>query len=393
MVCLSWLLEYVHRRKTSGEPDESVNPTRQSTSLQALAPPRSRRRRPWCGRLECALLPGRGLLPHPGTRRHSWTRLSVLFAEHLHVAASLTERRLRRARRCSLRPRSPPSSTPPEVCLETMGFDFRRGHGTTTTHAPHSSPKAAWVTTSTRCQVGRSWRFRLHERRLAWRSPGKKSGAHGVTSKNKETIKFVSPTRNKMMGSRNMKTCRRRAGGNFHLTAALDRVGILTVTSGEDATQWTALRPAQERLLAGDAEQLRLDPHPAIRETTKLCFHAFQVPLQRRGGRRNRLLVRLRSRHPGAGARRRCSHGDGRCRGLGREWAKRLVWMRHGIAVPVSVAVSVCPRPRPCSRLRQCLFFGSLSSFQKSRQGFQFLISNFSFSVFLVRSSWFPVKL
>ena len=83
----------------------------------------------------------------------------------------------------SLRPRSPPSSTAPEVCLETMEFGFRRRHGTTTTHAPHSSPKVAWDTTSTRCQVGRSWRFRLHERRLAWRSPGKKSGAHGVTPK------------------------------------------------------------------------------------------------------------------------------------------------------------------------------------------------------------------
>ena len=86
-----------------------------------------------------------------------------------------------------------------------------------------------------------------------------------------------------------MKTCRRPAGGNFHLGAALDRVGILTVFSSKDALQWTALLPGQERLLAGDAQQLRLDPRPAIRETTKLCFHAFQVPLQRRGGRRNRL--------------------------------------------------------------------------------------------------------
>ena len=120
------------------------------------------------------------------------------------------------------------------------------------------------------------------------------------------------------MGSRNMKTCRRQAGGNFHLRAALDRVGILTVFGGEDTMQWTTLLPAQERLLAGDA-QLRLDPRLAIRETTKLCFHAVQVPLQRRGGRRNRLSVRLRSRHPGAGARRRSSRGDGGCRGLGRE--------------------------------------------------------------------------
>ena len=34
-----------------------------------------------------------------------------------------------------------------------------------------------------------------------------------------------------------MKTRRRQAGGNFHLRAALDLVGILTVCSGEDATQ------------------------------------------------------------------------------------------------------------------------------------------------------------
>ena len=46
----------------------------------------------------------------------------------------------------------------------------------------------------------------------------------------KETIEFVNPTRKKMRGSRNMKTCRRRAG-------ALDRVDILTVFGGEDATQ------------------------------------------------------------------------------------------------------------------------------------------------------------
>ena len=62
------------------------------------------------------------------------------FQELRKVAARLTERRLRRARRLRCGPRSPPSSTPPEVCLETMDFDFRRRHGTTTTHAAHSSP-------------------------------------------------------------------------------------------------------------------------------------------------------------------------------------------------------------------------------------------------------------
>ena len=134
-----------------------------------------------------------------------------------------------------------------------------------------------------------------------------------------KTRKFVKPTRNKMMGSRNMKTCRRRAKGNFHLRAALNRVGILTVISGEDAMQQTALLPAQECLLAGDAQQLRLDPRPAIRETTMLCIPRLPGPASTPRWRRNRLRVRLRSHHPGAGARKRSSHGDGRCRGLGRE--------------------------------------------------------------------------
>ena len=51
VVCLSWLLECFHCRKTGDEPDECVNPIIQtcwSTSLQALAPPHSRRRPPWC---------------------------------------------------------------------------------------------------------------------------------------------------------------------------------------------------------------------------------------------------------------------------------------------------------------------------------------------------------
>ena len=95
------------------------------------------------GRLECALL--------PGTRAPSSPRYTAAL-----VDAPL--RSLCRASPCcgkphrtapptrptpSLRPRSPPSSTPPEVCLETMEFDVRRTHGTTTTHAPHSSPQGS----------------------------------------------------------------------------------------------------------------------------------------------------------------------------------------------------------------------------------------------------------
>ena len=55
---------------------------------------------------------------------------------------------------------------------------------------------------------------------------------------------------------------------------AIHRVGILTVFSGEDTVQLTALLPAQERLLAGVAQQFRLNPRQAIRETAKLRFHA-----------------------------------------------------------------------------------------------------------------------
>ena len=93
------------------------------------------------GRLECALLPGRGRLPHPGTQRNSQMRLSVLFAE-LFLCCGKPCRTAPLSRPTpSLRPRSPPSSTPPEVCLETKEIDVRRRHGTTTTHAKHSSPK------------------------------------------------------------------------------------------------------------------------------------------------------------------------------------------------------------------------------------------------------------
>ena len=94
-----WLLENFHCRKTGGEPDGCVNPTREhvtagagSASLSATSP---------VGTLVAAagVSSARFFLGGRFPRRHSWTRLSVLFAELLHVAASLTERRLRCARR------------------------------------------------------------------------------------------------------------------------------------------------------------------------------------------------------------------------------------------------------------------------------------------------------
>ena len=146
----------------------------------------------------------------------------------------------------------------------------------------------------------------------------KENQVHTLSTPTK-TSKFFNPTRNKKTGSRNMKTCRCRAGGSLHLRVAIHRVRILTVFSGEDTMQQTALLFAQERLLAGDVQQFRLKSRPEIRETTKLRFHAVQVQLQRRGGRRHLLRVRLRSWHQGASEGRRSSHGDGGCRGLGRE--------------------------------------------------------------------------
>ena len=149
-----------------------------------------------------------------------------------------------------------PSSTPPEVCPETMEFDIRCTHGTTTTHTPHSPPQGG---------LGHD-KHALPGRAFLAPAPSR-AAAHLVITRKEirctrkmKNIKFVNPTRNKITGSRNMKTCRRRARGNFHLKAALDRVGILTVFSGENAMQQTALLPALERLLAGDAQQLRLGP-------------------------------------------------------------------------------------------------------------------------------------
>ena len=133
----------------------------------------------------------------------------------------------------SLRPRSLPSSRLPEVCLETMEFDVRRRHGTTTTHAPHSSPKVAWEHDE-HALAGRAF-LALAPSRVAAHLviTRKEIRCTRCHSQNKETVKFVDPTRNKILGSRSMKTCRRRAGGNFHLTAAPDRVGILTVLAAK----------------------------------------------------------------------------------------------------------------------------------------------------------------
>ena len=89
-------------------------------------------------------------------------------------------------------------------------------------------------------------------------------------------------------------------------------MGILTLSSGEDAMHWTAVLPAQERLLAGDGQQLRLDPRPEVvlprlpgpASTPRWATQATPCPTAKSA--------------PGAGARRRSSHGGG-CRGLGGE--------------------------------------------------------------------------
>ena len=81
------------------------------------------------GVLECALLPGRGALVDAPLR--SVCQASPCCGKPCRTAPPTRPTP-------SLRPRSPPSSTPPEVCLEKMEFDIRIRHGPTTTHAPHS---------------------------------------------------------------------------------------------------------------------------------------------------------------------------------------------------------------------------------------------------------------
>ena len=153
--------------KTSGEPDECVNPTRQtccvSTSPQALAPPHTRRSHTVvplataAGVSSAHFFLGGKRLPHP---RYTAALVDAPLRSVCRASPCsgkpFTEWRLRQRPTPSLRPHSPPPSTPPKVCLEIMEFDFRCRHGTTTTHAPHSSPKVAWDMTSTRCQIGRS---------------------------------------------------------------------------------------------------------------------------------------------------------------------------------------------------------------------------------------------
>ena len=112
--------------------DECVNPTRQtrqSTSLEALAPPHSRRRPPWCRR------------PPRGASRvcaSSWAQ-APSSPRYTAALADAPLRSVCRASACcgkpyrtapptcptpSLRPRSLPSSTPPDVCLESVEFDM-----------------------------------------------------------------------------------------------------------------------------------------------------------------------------------------------------------------------------------------------------------------------------
>ena len=200
-----------------------------------------------------------------------------------------------------------------------MGLDIRIRHGTTTTHAAHSSPQGS-LGHDEHAQPGRAFLALAPSRAAAHLVITQKEiRCTRCHPKNKGTTKFVNPTRNNIMGSRNMKTCRRWAGGNFHLRAALDRVGTFTVFSGEDASgRRCCLRKNVSSQVMRNSSASTLARRSA-RPRSCASFHAFQIPLQRRGGRRNRLRVRLRSPHSGAGARRRSSHGDGGCRGLGRE--------------------------------------------------------------------------
>ena len=154
--CGLLVLEYFHCTKTGGEPDGCVNPTRQTRHLTLGDVPRSAAGRRG-GRHGCALLPGRPVdLPLRSVCRAS-PRCGTPYRTgasdaHDAFAASALAALIDAAR----------------GVRKTMEFDIRIRHGTTTTHAPHSSPEVAWDTTSTRCEVARNWRLRLHCWRLTW---------------------------------------------------------------------------------------------------------------------------------------------------------------------------------------------------------------------------------
>ena len=179
-----------------------------------------------------------------------------------------------------------------------------------------------------------------------------------------------------------MKTCRRRAGGNFHLRPALDRVGILTVFSGEDAMHQTALLPALERLLAGDA-QLRLDLSPGDPR-----YH--EVVLPRLPGRASTLRW---ATQPTPCPTAKSAPGN-------RRKKTQQLWRRGVSKTAPRVSKKACldtPRDRGahvCCRVSvsasasaSVSFLRGFSKVEKvslpeSRQGFLLLVSNDQFSVF-----------
>ena len=119
-----------------------------------------------------------------------------------------------------LRPRSLPSSTPPEVCQETMEFDIRRRHGTTTSatsvtqeslgHDEQALPSQAFLAPAPSRAAAHVVTIRKEIRRIR------------CHFKHVDTINFMIPTSNETMGSRNKKTWRHWARGTFLLKAALD---------------------------------------------------------------------------------------------------------------------------------------------------------------------------
>ena len=116
VVCL--LLEYFHCRKTGGEPDECVNPTRQtrwSTSLQALAPPHVERRLRRARRLRC----GRARRPHRGSPRCAWRLWNSMF--DVDVAPPPHTRHIRHPRWSGTRRARAARSGVPGACALTSG--------------------------------------------------------------------------------------------------------------------------------------------------------------------------------------------------------------------------------------------------------------------------------
>ena len=237
VVCLSWLLEHFHCRKTGGEPVASIPQDRCARARH-------------CRRSLSATSPVVPLAAATGVSSARFFLGAGAFLTQVHGGTGrwafpfcLPSFSMLR------RPSQNDSSDAPETfaaaALSAL-IDAARGVprddgircSTWTWHHHHT--RATFVTQGS---LGHD-EHALPGRAFLAPAPSRAAAHLVITRKEirctqchspqKETVKFVNPTGKKIMGSRNMKSCLRPAGGNFHLRAALDRVSILTVFSGEE---------------------------------------------------------------------------------------------------------------------------------------------------------------